>query len=164
MSLYFAYGSNMSLPRLRARVPSARAARRVVLTGHRLAFHKIGRDGSGKCDIAAAARPSDRVHGVLYRIAPDHRAALDAAEGLGRGYATKTVVLTTPAGGQRTAFTYYATAIDDALAPYSWYLQHVLRGAREHALPAAYIAAIAAVAAVADPDRRRSRPELAIYR
>ena len=39
--LYFAYGSNLSTPRLRARVPSARKLESAVLTHHRLVFHNL---------------------------------------------------------------------------------------------------------------------------
>jgi gamma-glutamylcyclotransferase len=47
---YFAYGSNMSLSRLRERVPSAEAVGCFSLNGHDLRFHKLSKDGSGKCD------------------------------------------------------------------------------------------------------------------
>ena len=39
--LYFAYGSNLHPPRLRARTPSARALGRADLEGYRLLFHKL---------------------------------------------------------------------------------------------------------------------------
>lgn len=48
--LYFAYGSNMSSARLRARVPSCRPIGIAFLPGHELRFHKRSKDGSGKCD------------------------------------------------------------------------------------------------------------------
>ena len=48
--LYFAYGSNLSSARMAARVPSARVVARAQLPGHALRFHKVGRDGSAKCD------------------------------------------------------------------------------------------------------------------
>ena len=70
---YFAYGSNLSTERLRARVPSARARGRGRLPHH--------------------------------------------------------------------AFTYHANParIDAALRPFDWYKDYVVRGAREHGLPADYI-------------------------
>jgi hypothetical protein len=48
--LYFAYGSNMSVSRLVARTPSAQPLGRCALRGHQLRFHKVGGDGSAKCD------------------------------------------------------------------------------------------------------------------
>lgn len=55
MIYYFAYGSNMLTERLIARTPSARPVGTSLLPGHRLTFHKRGRDGSGKCDAFETA-------------------------------------------------------------------------------------------------------------
>ena len=49
--IYFAYGSNLCFPRLRARVPGVRALGPALLRGHELRWHKRGTDGSGKCSI-----------------------------------------------------------------------------------------------------------------
>lgn len=51
---YFAYGSNMSFKRLKKRVKSAKPKGRGVLRCHRLEFHKVSKDRSGKCDIPLA--------------------------------------------------------------------------------------------------------------
>ena len=59
--------------------------------------------------------------------------------------------------------TYRATRIDPDLKPFAWYLAHVLAGAREHRLPADYIAAIECLAVVDDPDPLRHASELSIY-
>ena len=66
--LYFAYGSNMSSERLRARTPSATSLGRARLPGYTLRWHKLGRDGSGKCDIEPSNAPRAAVWGVLYEI------------------------------------------------------------------------------------------------
>jgi len=160
---YFAYGSNMSVARLQQRVPSALALDLAVLKGHRLMFHKAGRDGSAKCDAAPSPRQTDAVHGVLYHMDPRHKPRLDEAEGLGRGYGHKMISVQRSNGSISVALTYYATDIDMTLRPYSWYLEHVMRGAREHSLPELYTTAIAGVETVQDPDRERHRMELAIY-
>ena len=162
--LYFAYGSNMSLRRIRRRVPSAQRVTTATLTAHRLAFHKVGRDGSAKCDIAPGHHEVDQVHGVVYRMDPQHRVALDTAEGLGSGYEVKTVELFADDRASIRAFTYYATHTDVALRPYAWYLQHVLQGARENRLPEHYVALIATIEAIDDPDSTRAQAELAIHR
>jgi len=160
---YFAYGSNMSTPRLRQRVPSALLLGVAILRGHRLVFHKAGRDGSAKCDITVTRYRADAVHGVLYRLDPRHKAFLDEAEDLGMGYELKNVGVQRRDGGTLVAFTYFATRIDPQLQPYSWYLHHVIRGAKEHELPGHYIASIASVDTIDDPDRVRQRMELAVY-
>ena len=153
----------MSVPRLRQRVPSALALGVAVLYGHRLAFHKAGRDGSAKCDITASEDQADAVHGVLYTLDPKHKTFLDHAEGLGMGYELKNVDVQRGDGTTLVAFTYCATRIDPQLQPYSWYLHHVIRGAKEHELPGHYIASIASIDTIDDPDRDRHRMELAIY-
>ena len=161
---YFAYGSNMSIRRLRARVPSASRVGSGILEGHRLRFHKVGRlDGSGKCDAQASGCPADRVYGVVYRIARRERVLLDRVEGEGAGYDARVVSIRLDAGRSLEAFTYRATHVDPALEPFTWYKEHVLRGALENALPARYVRLIAAVAAREDPDRGRHAAELATY-
>ncbi len=161
--LYFAYGSNMSPQRLLQRVPSAVVVGVAILPGHRLAFHKVGRDGSAKCDATLTNAATDRVHGVIYRIDAWHKPRLDAKEGLGCGYEQKTVEVKLHDHGRSSAFLYYATHVDASLKPFTWYREHVLHGARAHALPEHYIAAIHAVDAVDDPDPQRHRLEMAIY-
>jgi hypothetical protein len=162
--LYFSYGSNMAPERLQARVPSAEPLQRAWLPEHQLRFHKHSRvDGSAKCDACHTGDPGHLVHGLLYRMRAAEKAVLDRAEGLGSGYEIKQVSLLLPRGGEVTAFTYYATDIHPSLQPYRWYREHVLRGARYAGLPPEYIEAIAAIEAVADPDRLRHERELAIY-
>lgn len=162
--LYFAYGSNMSHRRLRARVTSAEFISLAYLDQHALRFHKRGCDGSAKCDAYHTGESADSVIGVVFRIDPGQRRHLDNAEGLGSGYEIKTVSLVTPECARLEAFTYYATAIDAQLKPYSWYHEHVLRGCRENALPDSYVCRIEAMDRVEDADLERARRELAIYR
>ena len=51
--------------------------------------------------------------------------------------------------------TYQALRVRPDLAPYHWYRDYVLFGAREHGLPAPYVDAIARVPSVDDPDPAR---------
>tara|TARA_Y100001960_G_C14705095_1_gene843876 strand:+ start:326 stop:748 length:423 start_codon:yes stop_codon:yes gene_type:complete len=125
---YFTYGSNISSRRLRERVPSARPIGRAKLAGYSLAWHKIGRDGSGKCDVVEAGG-GDHVWGVLYRMDPAERHLLDRAEDLGHGYEEKIVDVVVEGDEQPVrAFTYRALQIDSGLRPSSWYNKHVLTG------------------------------------
>lgn len=161
---YFAYGSNMSLARLRARVPSARAITRATLSQHALRFHKHSLvDNSAKCDAFFTGNRHDEVLGVLFKMAPQERAFLDAAEGLHAGYEIKDVQITTHSGDTMTAFTYYATHINTALKPYSWYLHHVLTGAREAGLPTSYLQTLQAITTLEDPDMARAARERALH-
>jgi len=160
--LYFAYGSNLSMRRMRQRIPSARPLGPALLRGHRLAFHKVGRDGSGKCDAALSQRREDRLHGALYWFAPRHKAALDEYEG--PGYTARQVVVTRRDGTRHTAYLYSATQVDATLHPFAWYLEHVVRGACEHRLPRRYLAELLATQVIADTNTARHAAELAIYR
>ncbi len=161
--LYFSYGSNMSSKRLRQRMPSARFVTIATLHQHELRFHKKGTDGSGKCDAHQTTSNEHAVVGVVFDIASLEKVALDTIEGVGCGYEIKTIELVTRSGAGIAAFTYYATDIDAALTPYDWYKQHVLLGAKEHALPTGYIERIAAIEAFADPRPERQAREMVIY-
>jgi len=155
----FAYGSNMSAARLRERCPSARAIGIAELPGHELRWHKRSRDGSGKCDIVASDAIS--VFGVLYEIAAHEKPALNSAEGLGAGY--EEIDIDVNCGGERvTAKAYRATDTDPALRPYSWYRALVISGAKEHGLPASYIAGLESVLADNDTNRTRHDKSMAL--
>jgi len=161
--LYFAYGSNMSTPRLINRVSSARVVAVARLKQHRLKFHKKGKDTSGKCDAEFTNDAKDVVYGVVFEIAASQKAKLDEKEGLQNGYEEKKVSVYTGNGEELKAVTYYATHIEQTLKPYEWYKEHVLRGAREHGLPAEYVTTIKTVQAIPDPDKSRHDSELSIY-
>ena len=161
--LYFAYGSNMSTLRLKARIPSSRVISPATLHGHSLVFHKESLDGSSKCHIEYTQTPDDVVHGVVYRISQSEKPWLDEIEGLGKGYEEKRVTLIMPAGDPVIAYTYYATHINTSLKPYHWYKEHVIRGALEHGLPGHYVDEIKSVISVADPDPDNHIRELSIY-
>jgi len=139
-ALYFAYGSNMASRRLRERVPGARAAGRARLDGWRLVADKPGRDGSAKLNLARA--PDARVWGVLWELDEAGLATLDRFEG---GY--ERVAVTVHAGRRALLATTYASQRREAapgLAP--GYKAFVVEGAREHGLPARWLAALEALA------------------
>ncbi len=161
---YFAYGSNLHPVRLRQRAPSAAVVGAAALAGHRLAFHKLGRDGSGKADARDSGDPTDRVWGVIYWISLADRQTLDRCEGLGVGYARHEVDLALRGGGLVRACSYFAldAAIRPGLRPFTWYRDLIVRGARHHQLPADYRATLEAVAADPDPDPERHRRHMAI--
>ncbi|MBK8375721.1 MAG: gamma-glutamylcyclotransferase [Sphingomonadales bacterium] len=157
----FAYGSNMPSARLRGRCPSARAIGIAELRGHELRWHKRSKDGSGKCDIVAVDTPNALVFGVLYEIAADEKADLDKAEGLGAGY--EEIEIEVLCGGKVIkSKAYQATNIEAALRPYTWYRAFVIAGAREHGLPASYIAGLESVPADEDGNRTRHDEHMAL--
>ncbi|MEM7759684.1 MAG: gamma-glutamylcyclotransferase family protein [Cyanobacteria bacterium P01_A01_bin.40] len=154
--IYFAYGSNMSTRRLRHRTPSAKPLGIGQLSQHQFVLHKIGRDGSAKCDIQETGQAHDIVWGVLFEIFTEERHLLDRAEGLGFGYEYKTVRVNSNEG-IIIAGAYYATHIDSSLRPFDWYLNFVLRGAEEHGLPNSYLNYLKSCLIVIDPDSERRK-------
>lgn len=159
---YYAYGSNMFCKRFKDRISSAKVIGIGILHNHRLAFHKISEDGSGKCDVVPSE--SDTVYGIVFEINKKQKTKLDRLEGLGKGYAEKTVVVELMESGETIcAVTYYATNIDPKLKPYTWYKKHVLTGATEAKLPPDYITDIKNVQTDKDPDKKREAKELRIY-
>ena len=153
--LYFSYGSNMSSRRLLARTPSATFLSIATLSEHRLEFHKISRDGSGKCDAVHTAHRNDCVMGVVFAMSAPDKKELDRKECLGFGYEEKTVTVLLENGDRIKASTYYAVQTDAALNPWDWYKEHVLRGARENNLPHDYISLIEKIKSLPDPDMDR---------
>ncbi|WP_287030953.1 gamma-glutamylcyclotransferase family protein [Pseudomonas sp. UBA6310] len=160
---YFAYGSNMSRSRLRERVPSAENLG-YFMSEHDLRFHKSSKDGSAKCDAYFTSDGEDAVYGVLFKIDPKEKSALDKAEGLGHGYNAKEVTVTDHSAFPITAITYVAMDINESLKPYTWYVNHVLVGAREASLPSDYIESkITSVEAIEDIDKIRDAKQRAIH-
>jgi AIG2 family protein len=161
---YFAYGSNMSLRRLKERVPSAERIGMFTLSEHSLRFHKVSRkDRSAKCDALLTNNPDEYVIGAVFEISEDEKGVLDRAEGLGLGYRQKQVLVDDGCGNSVEAFTYYATNTDPDMLPYSWYLHHVIQGAKETGVPASYLDSLTATKTKEDPNRKRDARERAIY-
>ena len=161
--VYFAYGSNMSVCRLKGRVSSAKPVGIGWLPKHKLMFRKRSQDGSGKCDIA----PSDacRVFGVLFEIHSCQEKALDQYEGLCHGYLKKGCSVQVDEGRCMPAFVYYAAAthVDDKLKPYTWYLKHVIIGANEASLPRTYVDQVSSTESITDGDQAREKREQDLY-
>ena len=154
----------MPTVRIRSRVNSARFVATARLTGYVLAFHKASKDGSAKCDALKTGRSTDEVIGVVYEIDDEDISVLDRYEGKGVGYDRVGVDVAPLDGGQSLpVFTYCATHIDASLRPYTWYVDHVLTGAREHTLPDDFVRAIEQTPSVEDPDRDRDARERSIY-
>lgn len=166
---YFAYGSNMLEERLRQRCPSARALAVSRLEGWALSLHKRSKDGSGKATIAPSNKPGASVFGVLYEMDSDDLDPLDRAEGHGSGYDRTSIKVAIIGSGETvTAITYLADegGVDPSLSPYDWYLKLIVAGAKEHALPDAYIVQLSDIQTKVDPllTRKTRRQALALLK
>jgi gamma-glutamylcyclotransferase (GGCT)/AIG2-like uncharacterized protein YtfP len=135
MTLYFAYGSNMSRALMRPRCPTARELGVAELAGHRFVITT-----DGYASILRA--PGASVHGVLWRLGPRDLAALNAYESLASGlYRIET--LPVRLGARRLAALVYVGRSRAPGLPRPGYLERVLAAAEELALPAAYRKSIA---------------------
>jgi gamma-glutamylcyclotransferase (GGCT)/AIG2-like uncharacterized protein YtfP len=135
MTLYFAYGSNMSRAPMRARCPTAREVGTATLAGHRLI---ITADGYA----SVVPEPGGIVHGLLWRLAPRDIAALNAYESLDTGLYRITTLPVRAGARQVPAMVYVARSRTPGL-PRPGYLEAVLAAARELAFPDDYVAALA---------------------
>ena len=151
--LYFAYGSNMAPARIEDRLGPCPLLGAATLAGYELAFHKRGRDGSGKCDAYRTGGDS-LMYGAVFELTERQSNALDRFEG--PHYERQTIPLSL-GGNEVEAFAYVALshAIDTALRPYPWYLAFVLHGAEVNQLPKHYVEAIRRQPTIIDPDPKR---------
>ncbi len=137
---YFAYGSNLCIEQMSLRTgPMDEQTGRIArLPGHRLLFNMRGDDGQVYANLAPG---SGGVIGVVYFCGEAALAKLDVYE---EGYDRRRVVVTLENGETMEAMAYVArpehTTADGA--PSAEYLEIILRGARRHGLPEAYIASI----------------------
>lgn len=135
--LYFGYGSNLSSERMRGpdRCPGARFAGIAVLRGYRLAFDKpaLKRWGGNAANIRPEA--GAETWGALWEVedGSDDLRRLDAGE---RGYAR--VAVEVECEGEPVPAQAYLAPPGREEPPPAAYLEVLLRGAREHGLPAAY--------------------------
>ena len=146
MGWYFAYGSNLCVEQMLRRTgpigegkDSPCVAR---LPGYRLVFNMQGDDGLVYANII---QPGDGVIGVLYRCSAAALASLDAYE---EGYGRRPVLVTLEGGATREAMAYVARpeCTANGGVPSPEYLGIIIRGARRHGLPEAYIRSIEAQA------------------
>jgi cation transport regulator ChaC len=161
---YFAYGSNMLTSQLAERTGDCTCRGLATLVGHELRFHKLGKDGSAKADAYRTGRQADAVIGVVFEVLRSRKPRLDRAEGLGKGYNEKTVLVRLRDGEEIEAVTYVAhpDAINVHLKPTPAYRKRVLDGASEHRLPAGYVQRFIASVATQEalsPNRRPVKPK-----
>jgi len=147
---YVAYGSNLHPLRLTERASSARLIATSFLPNWSLHFHKRSKDGSGKCNILPGG---DGIHVAIFDISVEDKLLLDKIEGLGRGYSE--TLLSIPDIGECVTYVAQQSHIDGSLAPYDWYKELVLMGARAHGFPDDYSQRISSLRAIEDPDPNR---------
>ena len=147
--LYFAYGSNLDMDQMRARVPDVAVVGLAVLHDHRLTF-PISTQSWGGGTAGVVHAHGESVWGALYEVSEAGLAALDRHEGWkgpGSHHNTYerdlvTVEVTRPDDGsvpRRVRATIYLARELNPAPPSRRYLDTVLKGARHHRLPPGYI-------------------------
>ena len=160
--IVFAYGSNMSINRIRQRAPSAQKIANVYVNGYHFAFNKFStEDLSGKGNISMTENDQDSVWGVLFNIDDNEIPALDRAEG---GYHRIQVTCYVEENSPFIAEAYVANAnrINNSLRPLDWYKLFVVGGAIENNLPQDYINSIEQFDTDIDENQERRQRNLDI--
>jgi len=140
VALYFAYGSNMASARLRERAPAAHALGAALLPDYAWRCNKRSADGTARANLVPAK--GAETWGVLYEVQARDWEALDRAEPGSERISVEVV----RDGVRGAAQTYVSDHVAADWSPATWYLGLLVAGAREHALPPAWIAAIEALA------------------
>lgn len=129
MPYYFAYGSNMNVERVAARIGETRRALRGVMADHQLLFDKISLvPGVAHANVAAC--PGENVEGVLFELLePAQIELMDPFEGVPHDYARHRHTFQT-AEGDIEAWVYIAVPgqTRSELKPAREYLDHLLAG------------------------------------
>lgn len=134
MTLYFAYGSNMSGAAMAGRCPGASAIGPAKLDGYRFF---IGVDGWG----SVKASPGGAVHGILWRLTPRDVAALHAYELLHKGlYGVRHIPVRT--GGRQMRAMIYLLRRRASGRPKPGYVEMIAAAARGWKLPERYIRSV----------------------
>ena len=134
MTLHFAYGSNMSVPDMRARCPGAVALGVATLAGWRFV---INPDGYG----SIAPQAGGIVPGVLWRLGPRELAAINAYENVAGGLYVRRMLSVLRDGRREAALVYIARRRGEG-APRPGYIELVVAAARAWELPERYIASL----------------------
>jgi gamma-glutamylcyclotransferase (GGCT)/AIG2-like uncharacterized protein YtfP len=141
----------MSTTELRKRCPTARIFCNALLPDHQLRFNResVKREGG----VASVVhQPNSEVWGVVYDIMPNEIEALDRAEGFKRGCPTEqncyhriacVVMASGDAQNPLEAQLYQANPQPHPPLPNKSYIKLLIEGAKEHGLPADYIAWLA---------------------
>ena len=138
-TFYFAYGSNMNLEQMARRCPAARPIGSARLAGWTFRINDRG-------VATVVASPDDEVIGGLWEISERCLRSLDRYEGVRSGlYRRELLPVSLHDDEERIAIVYVAASQRSGL-PRAGYLEGILAGAADFALPDHYCARLAACA------------------
>jgi hypothetical protein len=132
--LHFAYGSNMHRAVMRKHAPEAVPLGVACLKDYRFIITKDGY-------ASVVPRPRGCVHGILWRLSPRDRIALDRWENIAAGLYRPEMLPVFAAGKRRRALVYVARARPLGVAR-PGYMEIVMAAARECCLPPDYVTSL----------------------
>ena len=132
MTLYFAYGSNMSRSGMAARCRGARALGLAKLSGWRFTIAS-----GGYASIVEA--PGEEVIGVLWRLTPRDIAVLNAYENIDGGLYRRDRLMVRHDGAAKSAMVYIGRGVG---RPRPGAVELIVAAAREWQLPVDYVRAL----------------------
>jgi gamma-glutamylcyclotransferase (GGCT)/AIG2-like uncharacterized protein YtfP len=146
VNLYFAYGSNMSTPRItdNSRCPDALFYKVATLNNWELVFNKRKGDGTGAANVRE--KLGSKVLGVIFSLNSEDLNRLDGAEGynpsasIQKHYDRQKINVDLGSGEFAEAWIYLADPTMPTLAPSDLYLKYLINGAVEHGFTDDYIA------------------------
>ncbi|MEQ1814103.1 MAG: gamma-glutamylcyclotransferase family protein [Candidatus Nitrotoga sp.] len=152
MALVFQYGSNMSVTRLnhtdRLNGDAESIGIATTVEPFELAFTVWSKTNNCAAADIIPSKAGRNIYGVVYNI-PDflllresakkqNRRSLDAIEGEGRNYIRKAIHLIKTDGTRLSAITYVVKEPSTDYRTSMVYVQHILDGLKEHAMPDEY--------------------------
>ena len=170
--IFFSYGSNMHLPRLRneRRCPSAKILGVYCLDDYEFAYSKLSTDGSAKANIIH--KKGAKVFGLLTAIEDSELTNLRRAEGCqpdgtpfnNTGYHERTVIAASVETRETVeAKAYISPSIKCEELPYDWYIKHVVAGAKAFGFDEQYIGQYLNAFHKNDDDYERRKREFAFH-
>ena len=125
--------------RLRERIGEFERGKIAYLKGYHLAFDKCA--DSPKVGYANIISDKEKeVIGVLYELTDKQLLILDDYEGVAHNqYKRSSVKVFDERKQSMEAMTYLATDCGCGLKPYKWYLDYLIKGAKQHNFPNEYL-------------------------
>lgn len=157
---YFAYGSNLCVPRLEKRGADPKNGRVAFLADDELLFNKASADGSSKANIMTRPGASG-VWGIVFDISDIMLGGLREAKGWPFHYDERTLVVS--AAGAPLEVTGYVALPDRSIwgpHPYGWYLNHIVNGAARFGFPSDYVTALERSPCIDDTSQARHGKEI----
>ncbi len=132
MTQYFSYGANMDPVHMAEHSPGAVRLGHAILRGRAFGI-AAGHYGTVRTEAGSS------VHGVLWRLTPEDEAALDAFEGIAKGFYRKDSVEVVNDAGESVTAMIYLPVDDSPGSPSRRYLERIIEIATQLEFPDAYL-------------------------